>query len=415
MFDSDLIVTFLFMALLFLRQVSILKQPNKINYAPLILGIGVISFTIHFIMHPEETDIIMLLRESFLPLLMAFFFFIVMNIMHQTQNTENERNKDEFIYGLVFELKALKEFMEIMESKMSTIKEGDTKVQTDVRDKFKQDFRVLDTILMNQNKVLDKFENTENWHRNVSKDFEQFKNVQLPELDNVIHKHIDILRIAEQDHYNQIRASLEKAVNSRCAITDDIEQLKAILNGMNTLSSNIAETITKQTLRQLSNVTQSFEAQMVALKGHTENVNTVLHEGESKVKAIREQSELVLKQIIFASSKMSELEKQNHGLQNVYAGVGDLVREIEKVKADYTKSQTQLSLIAKEMRFSEAEQMEALSKQINRLGQNLTQKIDDSLEKLHEHYHITSEDITESVKILSKKAQSQKGYTQYES
>jgi len=42
---------------------------------------------------------------------------------------------------------------------------------------------------------------------------------------------------------------------------------------------------------------------------------------------------------------------------------------------------------------------------------NLTKKIDDSLEKLHEHYHIASDDITQSVQILAKKAQLQKGYT----
>ena len=48
MFDIDLLIAFAFMALLFLRQISILKQPNKINYASLIIIIGTIGgYTLH--------------------------------------------------------------------------------------------------------------------------------------------------------------------------------------------------------------------------------------------------------------------------------------------------------------------------------------------------------------------------------
>jgi hypothetical protein len=65
---------------LFLRQISILKQPNKINYAPLMVGIGAIGSVIHFIIHPDASNVIMLLRESFFPLLVALLFYIVMNI-----------------------------------------------------------------------------------------------------------------------------------------------------------------------------------------------------------------------------------------------------------------------------------------------------------------------------------------------
>ena len=39
----------------------------------------------------------------------------------------------------------------------------------------------------------------------------------------------------------------------------------------------------------------------------------------------------------------------------------------------------------------------------------------ESLEKLHEHYHIAEEDITKSVQILTKKAQLKKGYGEFES
>ena len=411
MLDNDLILTFLFMALLFLRQVSILKQPNKIDYAPLMLGIGAISSVVHFIIHPEITNVVLILRESLFPLLVAFFFFLVMNILHQTRKTEDARNKDEFSHALVSEMSELKKFMADLEARMSASQQEDMKIQQNVREKFQKDIQALNEIRTNQDMFLDKFKETEKWHESVSKEFEEFKNIQLPGLDEVVHKHIDILRVAEQEHYNQLKVTLENAVNSRCNIAEDIEKLKVSLNNMNSLSKNIANTITNDTLEQLSGVTKAFESQIVTLKSHTESVSTSLSEGENKLNTIREQSELIINQMVLSSKKMSELERQNNGLHDIYTTVNELMNDMERIKADYVKSQSQLSVIAREMRSSEDEQIESLREQINSLADVLTHKIDTSLEKLHEHYHIAGEDITQSVQILAKKAQLQKGYT----
>lgn len=411
MLDNDLILTFLFMALLFLRQVSILKQPNKIDYAPLMLGIGAISSVVHFIIHPEITNVVLILRESLFPLLVAFFFFLVMNILHQTRKTQDARHKDKFSHALVSEMTELKKFMVDLEARMSASQQEDMKVQQSVREKFQKDIQALNEIKTNQDMFLGKFQETENWHKNVSKEFEEFKTIQLPGLDDVVHKHIDILRVAEQEHYNELKTTLEYAVNSRCNIAEDIEKLKVSLSSMNSLSSNIANTITNDTLEQLSGVTKAFESQVITLKSHTESVNTSLLEGENKLNTIREQSELIINQMVLSSKKMSELERQNHGLHDIYATVNELMNDMERIKADYVKSQSQLSVIAREMRSSENEQIESLREQINSLADVLTHKIDTSLEKLHEHYHIAGEDITQSVQILAKKAQLQKGYS----
>src|SRR6056300_1372185 len=96
MFGNDLLLSFAFMTILFLRQIYILKQPNKINYAPLMLGIGLISSIVHFIIHPEAQNFVLLLRESFFPLLVSLLLFIVMNILHQTQESENSKAHKKF-------------------------------------------------------------------------------------------------------------------------------------------------------------------------------------------------------------------------------------------------------------------------------------------------------------------------------
>ena len=85
---------------------------------------------------------------------------------------------------------------------------------------------------------------------------------------------------------------------------------------------------------------------------------------------------------------------------------------MEVIKADYVKSQAQLSVISRELKSSVDEQIDTMKQQIETLGETLTQKIEESLEKLHEHYHIADDDITQSVQILAKKAQLQRGYTE---
>ena len=415
MFDIDLLVAFAFMALLFLRQISILKQPNKINYAPLIIIIGSIGGVIHFILHPDTSDVILLLRESFIPLLVGLLLYIIMNIMHQTQESQSARTKDEFAKVLVSEISGLKEFMSELESRMRNSQQEDQRVQEDVREKFQEDIKALDTIKENQEKFLDKFEEMDLWHQNVSKEFEHFTEIQMPELDNVVHKHIDILRVAEQDHYNQLKATLNRAVESRGDISGEIEELKVNLESIKNVSHTIASSITKHTLEQLSGVTKAFENQIIALKSHAESVKTSLSEGDNTLGNIRVQSEIIMKQMSLSSHKMDALEKQNDGLHNIYLNIKDLMKDMEMVKSDYVKSQSQLSQISQELSTSKDEQIDALKVQVESLSDVLTKKIDDSLEKLHEHYHIADEDITKSVQILAKKAQLKSGYSDLDS
>lgn len=412
MFDIDLLVAFAFMAILFLRQVSILKQANKLNYAPLMVGIGAISTLIHFILHPDTSDIILLMRESLFPLLVALLLYIVMNIMHQTKQSENSKMQDKFIKVLVNEISQLKAFILELENRMAATQQEERACQEEIRSQFKDDIKALDTIQLNQNHFLDKFDNMEHLHKNVKKGLEYFTNVQLPELDNVVHKHIDILRVAEQDHYNKLNSLLERAVQSRGNISEDIEGLKKSLGAMKRISDDIADSITKQTIRQLSGVTKSFESQVISLKSQTEGVRTSLSEGEMTLGNIRKQSEIIMKQMVLSANKMSELEQQNSGLHDIYANISEILSDVERIKTDYVKAQSQLMQLSNELAKSKDEQVMAIRIKIDDLSDTLSKKIESSLEKLHEHYPVMSDDISQSLQVLSKRAKLQKGYTE---
>jgi len=411
MLDGDLLLAFAFMAILFLRQISILKQPNKINYAPLMIGIGSISSVVHFIIHPEAIDTLMILRESFFPLLVSLLLYIVMNILHQTQQTLQSRTQDEFTKALIEQITQLKEFTSELEKKMILNQNEDRLAQEENREKFKKDIKTLDIIQTNQSKFLDKFSEMELWHKDVTKTFENFTNVQLPSLDDVVHKHIEILRVSEQDHFNKVKVILESAVDKRYDMSDDIDMMKANLEDMSGISKSIADTITKQTIEQLSEVTKPFEKQILTLKSHSESIGTTLYEDESKLSNIREQSEIIMKQMILSSKKMSTLEGQTSHLHNVYGDIKELVADIESVKSEYVKSQSQLQVIIQDLENSKEKDVVNVKEEIKKLSSDLIERIDVSLDKLHKHYHIANEDISKSVQFLAKQTQAKNGYT----
>jgi len=293
---------------------------------------------------------------------------------------------------------------------MILTQQEDREAQKNLREKFKHDIKALNSIEINQGNFLEKFDEMQEWHSGVSKAFDNFTNVQLPELDNVVHKHIDMLRVAEQDHYNKTKATLQKALENKYDVSEDIESLKENLTSMRAISDDIARAITKHTLEQLSGITKAFENQIVSLKSHTEGVSTALYEGENRLNSIREQSEMIMNQMVLSSKKMNELEEKNSGLHDIYTTIKDLVGEIEHIKSDYVKSQAQLSSIVNNLSRAQQEEINSVKEQMEDLIVILTKKIDNSLDKLHEHYHIASQDITDSVKVLAKKAQI-KGYT----
>ncbi len=410
MFDSDILLAFAFMGLLFIRQIVIIKHPNKINYAPLMIGIGSIATLVHFIIHPESTDILLITRESLFPLLVSLLLYTVMNILHQIQLSQSARTQEEFVKVLVSEITQLKEFIFEIETKMTSAQQEERKAQEEIRSQFKEDVTALDTIQLNQTKFIGKFDEMKGWHEAVNKGFEYFTEVQLPELDNVLHKHIDILRVAEQDHYNKLNSLLKKGVTSRGSISDDIDTLKESLHSMKNISNEIATSIVQHTLSQLSGVTKSFESQIIGLKSHTESVRTSLSEGESTLGNIRTQSELIMKQMILSAKKMTQLEEQNSGLHDIYTTLKEIIKDVEAVKSDYVKSQAQLGLISNDLTKNRDIEVLEMRNKIDELSESLSLKIEESLAKLHEHYHMANGEISQSVKILAKQVQLKSGY-----
>ncbi|MCW8837466.1 MAG: hypothetical protein OQJ77_06555 [Thiovulaceae bacterium] len=410
MFSNDIIVSFVFMAILFLRQISIIKQPNKINYAPLMIGVGVISSVVHFITNPEYKDIILLLRESSFPLLVSLILYVVMNIIHQTIESKQKRLQHEFTQLLIKQITQLKEYTSELETKINESQKADLRAQEEVRKKFKDDIQALDTIKSNQNIFLEMFDEMKALNKGVEKAFKDFTDIQMPSLDDVVHKHIDLIRVSEQDHFNKLNSVLQSVVENRGEISQDLDDVKVSMLKIQGLAKNISDSIITNTVSKMANISKAFEDQISILKSHSESLNTALYESENKISRISKDSEVLLTQMSLSSNKMSEMQEQSSELSDMYVNLRALMNDIEVLKADYVKAQSQLSLLSRELRESQEDDINNIKDQMEDLIVLLTGKIDNSLEKLHKHYHISNEELSQSVQMLAKKAQLQKGY-----
>jgi archaellum component FlaC len=332
-----------------------------------------------------------------------------MNILHQTQISQHARSQNELISGLVKHMDELKIFAQELERKMIISQQMDVKTQEDFNNRFNQDIKSLESIQINQAKFLEKFEELNSLNSEVSNTFKNFMDNQFPALDEVLNRHIEVFRIAEQDHFNKIKSMLENAVQNRTGIAEELNDLKLNIENMKGMSETLSKAIRQNTIDKLDSVIKPFENELLLLKSHTESVGTSLYESESRLSGIKEQSEMIIKQMVITSENMESLEAQNSRMYEMFLTIQDLINEIDTIKADYVKAQSELTSISKEIKYTDEELNLEMKAKIEHLGNELRDKIDDSLDRLSKHYHLASKDISQNVEILAKKTKL-KGY-----
>lgn len=410
MFDLDMLITFIVMGLLFIRQVVIFKEPNKINYAPLLLGIGAIGTVLHLLLHPQPEDQMMLLRESLLPLFVGLVFFIIMNILNQTRQRDSHLAKEEFSESLLTHINALQSDISHLEEQMRGFSRSELNTRDELREVLKDEISSLTNIQENQQLFMSKFEAVLAKQHEALSSFEKFTQEQLPELDNVVHRHIDMLRIAEQDHFNRVKAALEGAKENRLDIVKDVQQIKSGIETLHGSYKEVSSRIVAESQNRLHELLGSFSGQLNTLRLQSEGLSTSLHEDESVLKSLKEQSELIMKQTILSAKQMDEMLNEGDRVRELFAPLTKLVDQVSNVHSDYVSAKVKLDRLADVLHNAEAVQLDHLKQEIESLSQSLTEQIDASLHKLHEHYHIAHKDISSTVQELSAKARMQKGY-----
>ncbi len=395
MFKIDLIVLFIIMGVLFVRQIMAFKNQYKIDYSSIILGIGVMGSLLHFIIQPQIDDLILLLRESFLPMIVSIFLYIVLTIVNQIQKIDDET---QFQNNLLEQIDSFKNSLSILDGKIALLSQDEQKAQNEVIERLIVDIKALESIQLTQTKFLSKFDELSILYEDVSISFREFTELKMPELDSIIHKHIDILRIANQDHFNHLQDDLSKIVQSRQQMLDESKTLKNNLISITNISNDIALSINKTIMQQLKDFTKPLESKTESLKLISEAVLRDLEKSEERLHTIQNYNEVINREMSISSQKMREFEGYKDNVLDIFTVSQKLISEIEQIKTDYTKSQIKLEMIAGDFKLSETQQIEDMKKQIELLGEMLVQK------------KVTNEEITKNIYMLSQQNKIKNGY-----
>ena len=399
MLEPDLIISYILMAFFFLRQIMILKRPKKINYSPLILGIGAIFALVHFMLYFVQDNFTLVLKESFSSLLVSLLLYVIMNVLHQAQKNDEEQSQREFSSSMASKISQMKEYIGMLEDKIAELRDDEHHSLFGIREDIKNDLLAQKHIQTNQDTFMHKLEDVLEQQNRVLKTLQQ-----LPEFDQIMHNHIDILRIAEQDHFNRIKKAFDQANANRCDIKDEIVEIKQEMHQLKSLSKDVAKKIVDATLLELSDVVVEFQRQLNTLRAQSEGVSTALSEGENILGNARSKSEMLLKQIVLSSNNMKILEENSRSLSVIYLPIKNLISEIESIKSDYNLAHSELGNLAELLTTTQVEQLEIMKIKVEELSEKLVEKIDASLLKLHTHYHIASSELSPTVSELTKKA-----------
>jgi hypothetical protein len=401
----DFLLIYLLMGILFIRQVTVFRLPDKIDYAPLILGIGAIGSLAHLLFF-QGGDTLRMFKESLLPLFAGLILYMIVNILHQAQRRERHRSDVRLMTTLLEHSERLSEFGSRLETHREQIDAQEEAAREALDARLAHDDEALSAMRSGQERFLEEVEAMFARQESLFGRLETFTDKEMPDFDAVIHRHIDMLRIAEQDHFNRLQEAL-----GRIKIPEGIsEEMTASLQGLQQQWREAGRMIAREAASDFNRLFDSLQERVGLLRSQGESLSLALKEEASRLEDIGEQSDVLMKQLLLCSENMEGIRSDSGRVRELYAPLEGLVREVSAVHGDYVASKLELQHLVESFKAAEGEEIAQLRVDIEQLDERLNRTIDASIAKLHEHYHIAQREISTSVQELSARAKLQQSY-----
>lgn len=401
MISIDLLLIILAMSLLFLRHTAVYKDPSKINYTPMVLALGVIGGLLHFILSGSmEMNVI---KESLLSLSVGILLSAVMSVMNQTVsviNTHEDRLRMGKISEEITSLMTLKDRLDLI-----TQMEGSTHDQ--IRHRFKEEFDALNVIQANQKLFITKIESLMAQQQNAMGKFEEFTFTELPSLDNVVHRHIDMLRVAEQDHFLQLKNVAKSSSNEQKEVHVHLKEIHELLQRMS--HHQLPDHTITVLQKELDRIVHDFSNHLQMLGAKSETIITSLLENDSLLKGSREQSELIMQQMVLSSKQMREMTAQAKELSDSLKPLSHLFDSAETLHNEFIHSKGKLSELIVTLESYEHQEYRAIRQSLEQVAAEATAQMQlfvQNLQKKEIHPMIEAKNVQE----LASKVKLHKSY-----
>ena len=399
---------------LFWRQLLVLKMSGKINYAPLVLIIGLISSISLFVFSSPGGELKSDIQYALMPLLISLIFYMVMYLMYQLRINSAKAEKEEHEKLLAILIANIKEYFVLLDDKLSAIESTDEKTLEAVQMALKNEMSVFTRLSSQQEMLAQKLEQMYTQEESALMHIQKFLEKDMVDLDTVVHRHIDILRIAERDHFNKLQNILTNMIKENAAskVNEAIASLQERIEKMEEGFEKAASLAFAEVKAQLLSTLESMSLDLNDAKQLSETLSLSTQEYEMKLQELHKQASLLLQKSDTIHESMEDAFEQSQKIRPVYASLNELVSRLMDIYTEYKHAKKELHILASELGNAEERHFEIMDKKIDDLGEDIHKKIEASLLELKEHYHIADRDVTSTVKTLAAKAQMKKSYVE---
>lgn len=405
-------LTGLIILVLFWRQLVVFKLKGKINYAPLVLITGSISSVSIFIFSSGElkSDI----QHALIPMLIALIFYVVMYLMYQirvTMSKEEQKSHERLLATLIADISG---YFHVLDEKLSDIATTEEKTLQAVQLTLKNELSEFSQLSKQQEMLSAKLEEMYKQEENALIRMQKFLENDVVDLDKVVHRHIDVLRIAEQDHFNKLYEILNSMnKNSETEVVSDaMNNLVESVKGMQNVFITSVASVSKEVGDQLALTLESMSSELNNAKQLSESLNISTQEYEMKLEELHKQASKLLEKSDTIHESMDDTFSQAQKVRPIFSSLNELVSRLMDIYGEYKHAKKELHVLASELGNAEERHFNIMDKKMDDLGVDIHKKIENSLQELKEHYHIADRDVTSTVKALAAKAQLQKSYTE---
>lgn len=408
MLQIDLLIAVSMMSLLFLRHINVYKDRNKINYTPIVIGIGIIMGLLHFIMMGDSEGWLLALRESLLTVIVGVIFSAIMSVMSQTQHVTNQYEDNLRIQNIGDEVGILKTLFNDVNGQLGHVSQMENSTQIQLKNLFKEEIDALNVIQSNQKLFIQKIESILTKQQVSMEKFEEFTLNELPSLDNVVHRHIDLLRISEQDHFNQLKNAAKISSEDKKAYQEELKEVKTILARL--AKSQSMEGIINHLDHEFTRIIHEFSRHIQTIGSKSESIVTTLLENEKILKGSREQSELIMQQMVLSSNHMREMSHNSKELNESIKPLGHLFSSAQSLHKEFILAKSQLSELVVTLEGYEKQEHRELREHLENVANEAIVQMKlftQILTQSDQHHHVSAKEVVD----LAHRAKLHQSYT----
>ncbi|HIC44446.1 MAG TPA: hypothetical protein EYO73_09260 [Sulfurimonas sp.] len=402
------------MLFLFWRQIMIFKLRQKINYAPLIVIVGLVSSISLFVFSAESEALKTDIEYALMPLLISLIFYMPMYLMHQIRINDTKLVEEENEKQLRTFLSYIQEYFTVLDDKLSNIQSNEMKTLDAVQMTMKNELSVFSRLSSGQEMLSAKIEAMHSHEETALSKIHEFLGKDMHDLDTVVHRHIDILRIAEQDHFNKTNAVLNNMYehSGNKELLEIVSLMAAKFENLESSMNANASELVNGVQDQLKQALKSINTELKDTKQLSETLHLSTQEYEMKLEQLHKQASLLLQKSDIIHESMEDTYTQTQKVRPIYASLNDLIGRLMDIYAEYKQAKKELQILAADLGKAEERHFDQMDKKLDDLGIDIHDKIEQSLRELQAHYHIADKEVSNTVKTLAAKAQLHKSYSE---